>query len=291
MKQSDTVTKYGTSSRTSRSCDLFTNMQYSGVDQRSGLHVNWWSLRKNTKRLNFSSTTFTTVFKICLYTRCFDSSLCPHNIFWWHFADSSKLLKNNLITANLNEVKSSSLTKWFFKSLEESAKCRQKILCSHTDESKHLVHRHILKTVEKVVEEKFKFLCFSSLPAIRRANPLIFRMPGSPNYNNIFQPIRFSTKSCRCSNNSKAHIFIFKGQYFPLPTTYLVWSPPCVSLCIHNNSILFICRILTLQGFNKMNINTDNGKPWQQGEVLWIAIIFYYDWNLLLNNFRFQVAG
>ena len=30
---------------------------------------------------------------------------------------------------------------------------------------------HILKKVVKVVEEKFKFLCFSSLPAIRYADP------------------------------------------------------------------------------------------------------------------------
>ena len=58
-----------------------------------------------------------------------------------------------------------------FKSLEEAAKCRQKILCGHTDESKHLVYRYILKTVVKVVEEKSKFLCFSSLPAIRHADP------------------------------------------------------------------------------------------------------------------------
>ena len=36
---------------------------------------------------------------------------------------------------------------------------------------KHLAYRHILKTAVKVVEEKFKFLCFSSLPAIRRADP------------------------------------------------------------------------------------------------------------------------
>ena len=40
--------------------------------------------------------------------------------------------------------------KWFFKSLEESAKCHQKILCGHTDESKCLAYRHILKTVVKV---------------------------------------------------------------------------------------------------------------------------------------------
>ena len=76
-----------------------------------------------------------------------------------------------MIAANLNEVKLSSLTEWFFKSLEELAKCHQKILCEHTDESKHLAHRHIFKIVVKVVEEKFKFLCFSSLSAICRADP------------------------------------------------------------------------------------------------------------------------
>ena len=151
----------------------FTLGAGGGGVQRGGLHVNCWtwiSLRK-TQKLNFSSTTFTTVFKICLYTRHFDSLVCPHNIFWWHFADSSILLKNHLIAANLNEVKSSSLTKWFFKSLEELAKCHQKILCGHTDEFKHLAYRHIVKTVVKVVEGNFKFLCFSSLPAICRADP------------------------------------------------------------------------------------------------------------------------
>ena len=73
---------------------------------------------------NFSCSTFTTGFKICLYARHFDSSVCPHE---WHFADSSKLLKNHLITENFNEVKSSSLKKLFFKSLEKSVKCHQKI--------------------------------------------------------------------------------------------------------------------------------------------------------------------
>ena len=77
----------------------------------------------------------------------------------------------HLIVENLNEVKSSSLTEWFFKSLEESAKCRQENLCGQTVESKPLAYRHILKTVVKVVEEKFKFLCFSSLPAIRCVDP------------------------------------------------------------------------------------------------------------------------
>ena len=63
------------------------------------------------KNENFSYNTFTTGFKICLYARHFDSSVCPHEIFWWHFANSSKLLKNHLIAENLNEVKSSSLKK------------------------------------------------------------------------------------------------------------------------------------------------------------------------------------
>ena len=125
--------------------------------------------------MNFSPTTFTTVFKICLYTSCFGSSVCPHSIFWWHFANSSKLLKNNLIAANLNEVKSSSLTKWFFKSLEESTKCHQKILCGHTDGSKQLAYRHILKTVVKVVEEQFIFFVFFQFTCDPpRWSPLIF---------------------------------------------------------------------------------------------------------------------
>ena len=70
---------------------------------------------------------------------------------WRYIIDSSKLLKNHLIAENLNEVKSSSFTKQFFKSLEELAKCCQKILCGHTDESKRPPYRHILKTVVKVV--------------------------------------------------------------------------------------------------------------------------------------------
>ena len=93
--------------------------------------------------------------------RCFDSSVCPHKIFSWHFANSSKLLENNFVNElDLTSFKFAAI-KWFFKSLEELAKCHQKILCGHTDESKHLAHKHILKTVVKVVEEKFNFLCFS----------------------------------------------------------------------------------------------------------------------------------
>ena len=113
------------------------------------------------KNLNFSSSTFTTVFKICLWARCFDSSVCPHKIFWRHFADSSKLLKNHFVNElDLTSFKFA-VIKWFFKSLEKLAKCHQKILCGHSDESKYLAYIHILKTVVKVMEEKFNFLCFS----------------------------------------------------------------------------------------------------------------------------------
>ena len=65
--------------------------------------------------------------------------------------------------------------KLFFKSLEKLTKCCQKIPCGQTDESKHLVHRHILKPVAKVHEEKLSFLCFFSLPAIRHADSPWYR--------------------------------------------------------------------------------------------------------------------
>ena len=43
---------------------------------------------------------------------------------------------------------------------QKLAKCRQKIPCGQTDESKRPVYRLILKPVVKVHEEKFSFLCF-----------------------------------------------------------------------------------------------------------------------------------
>ena len=65
---------------------------------------------------------------------------------------SSKLLKNHFVNKlDLTSFKFVAI-KWFFKSLAESAKCCQEILCEHTDESKCLVYRHILKTVVKVVD-------------------------------------------------------------------------------------------------------------------------------------------
>ena len=58
-----------------------------------------------------------------------------------------------------------------FQKFRRISKVPSENLRGHTDESKKLVHRHILKTVVKVVEEKFNFLCSSSLPAICRADP------------------------------------------------------------------------------------------------------------------------
>ena len=61
--------------------------------------------------------------------------------------------------------------------------CCQKILCGHTDEPKCIVYRHILKTVVKVVEEKFKFLCFFSLSALisPKQGLLVFKQKSSKN--------------------------------------------------------------------------------------------------------------
>ena len=122
--------------------DTFLCRDQGGSARRIGCNlVNLNQVYEKYKNKNFSHSTFTTGFNICLYARYFDSSVCRHEIFGWHFADSSKLLKNHLIAENLNEVKSSSLKKLY-----------------------------ILKPVVKVQEEKFTFLCFFSLPAIRHAD-------------------------------------------------------------------------------------------------------------------------
>ena len=81
----------------------------------------------------------------------FDSSVCPHEIFWWHFADSSKLLKNHLIAENLNEVKSSALKKNVFQKFRKIDKVPSANSILQTDELKHLAYRHILKPVVKVL--------------------------------------------------------------------------------------------------------------------------------------------
>ena len=56
-----------------------------------------------------------------------------------------------------------------FQSLEESAKCRQKISCGQTDELKCLAYRHILKPVVKVLYFVFRKLYSSSLDYMQSA--------------------------------------------------------------------------------------------------------------------------
>ena len=56
-------------------------------------------LKSSLEKLNFSffsSSFFTIDFKICLYAWCFDTSHCPHDIFWLHFANSSKLWESKM---------------------------------------------------------------------------------------------------------------------------------------------------------------------------------------------------
>ena len=90
-------------------------------DQRGGSQINWKSTKMRIS-LHVLSQLF---FKICLYTRHFDSSVCSHALFSWHFANSSKLLKNNFFNElDLTSFKFSAI-KWFFKSLEKLAKCHK----------------------------------------------------------------------------------------------------------------------------------------------------------------------
>ena len=56
-------------------------------------HVNWWTWfkYKETCNLLFSQTTPSQLFfKICLYAKCFDSLVCPHEMFQCHFDNSPK---------------------------------------------------------------------------------------------------------------------------------------------------------------------------------------------------------
>ena len=86
-------------------------------------------------------------------------------IFHMEFSDGTLLIllnfkKNNFVNEiDLTSFKFTAIIR-FFKSLQESAKCKQKIPCGQTDESKHLAYRHILETVVKVLEEKFKIFVF-----------------------------------------------------------------------------------------------------------------------------------
>ena len=109
-------------------CELQTWLKFIQVPK----YLNFWF---------FSSSFFTIDFKICLYARCFDTSHCPHDIYWLHFASSSKLWENNL-------------TFLFSQSFKELAKCSHNMSCGQCEVSKHLVYRHILKSIVKKLEEK-----------------------------------------------------------------------------------------------------------------------------------------
>ena len=59
---------------------LFNN-QRGSVRLTASKLINLNQVWEKQKNENFSSSTFTTVFKICPYGRCFDSSVYPHGIF------------------------------------------------------------------------------------------------------------------------------------------------------------------------------------------------------------------
>ena len=84
---------------------MLLRLEYSGGSawRTACKLINMSSLRK-IQKLQFLFHTFTTVFKICLCTRRFDSSVCPDGIFCRHFVDSSKLLKSHLTAINWNKV-------------------------------------------------------------------------------------------------------------------------------------------------------------------------------------------
>ena len=111
----------------------------------------------------FSFSSFTIDFKICLYARHFDTSHCPPDIFWLHFASSPKLWENNLSAENLNEVQSSFRHKLFSQSFEELAKCSQNMSGGQCDVSKRLVYRHILKSIVRELKEKRQKFHFPKL--------------------------------------------------------------------------------------------------------------------------------
>ena len=99
----------------------------------------------------FSSSFFTIDFKICLYARCFNTLHCPHDIFWLHFANSSKLWENKM--CQWPSFKFSTI-KLFSQSFVELTRCSQNMSCGQCEVSKHLAYRHILKSIVKKLEEK-----------------------------------------------------------------------------------------------------------------------------------------
>ena len=117
-------------------------------------------LKSSLEKLNFwffSSSFFTIDFKICLYDRCFDTSHCPHDIFWLHFANSSKLWENKMCQWNSFKF---SVIKLFSQSFGELTRCSQNMSCGQCEVSKRLVYRHILKSIVKKLEEKIQKFSF-----------------------------------------------------------------------------------------------------------------------------------
>ena len=111
-------------------------------------------LKSSLEKLNFlffSSCFFTIDFKICLYARRFDTSHRPHDIFWPHFANSSKLWENK--TCQWTSFKFSA-TKLFSQSFGELTRCSKNMSCGQCEVSKCLAYRHILKSIVKKLEEK-----------------------------------------------------------------------------------------------------------------------------------------
>ena len=112
--------------RVSRAADYMRTTDLIKV-YSSSIQVFWFS----------SSSFFTIDSEICLYARCFDTSHCPHDIFWLRLVNSPKLQENNLITENLNEVHWHIL---FSQSFEELAKCSQNMPCGQCEVSKCLLY-------------------------------------------------------------------------------------------------------------------------------------------------------
>ena len=140
-------------------CELQTWLKFIQVPKK----INFWF---------FSSSFFTIDFKICLYARRFDTSHCPHDIFWIHLVNSPKLWENNLIAENLNEVHS--------HSFEELSKCSQNKSCGQCEVSKCLAYRHILKSIVKKLEEKtqkFSFSKFDLSLSVHRQSAVLLPLP------------------------------------------------------------------------------------------------------------------
>ena len=111
-------------------------------------------LKSSLEKLNFwffSSSFFTIDFKIFLYARGFDTSYCPHNIFWLHFVNSSKLWENKMCQWTSCKF---SVIKLFSQSFGELTRCSQNMSCGQCEVSKCLAYNHILKSIVRKLEEK-----------------------------------------------------------------------------------------------------------------------------------------